>query len=170
MGLALAGVALATPLAARTASSANAGGRVIAGNGVRLVVPSGWRRIQAASAGNITDPVTALVIGTAGVGPRPSQCQIAAYRLPPTGAVVVIVRWKTVASAGGGPWTPGRAPLLKLRSVHRPSFECFSGRGAVADVLLGGHPYQVNVMVGDRASNERVAAALAVARSFALAP
>src|SRR5919199_878409 len=168
MALPFIGVALATPPAASTASSANAGGRIIAASGVRLVVPSGWRRVQAASAGNITDPVTVLVVGTAGVGPRPSQCQIAAYRLPPTGAVVVTVRWKTVASAGGGPWTLGRAPLLKLRSVHRPSFECFSGRGAVADVLLGGHPYQVNVMVGDRASNERVATALAVPRSVPL--
>ena len=169
LGLALVGVVLATPPAASTASSANAGGRIIVAGGVRLVVPSGWRRVRAASAGNIIDPVTVLVVGTAGVLPRSSPCQIAAYRLPPTGAVVVIVRWKSVASAGGGPWRPGRAPLLKLRSVHRPSFECFSGRGAVADVLLGGHPYQVNVMVGDRASNERVAAALAVARSFALA-
>ena len=56
-----------------------------------------------------------------------------------------------------------------LFAVHRPSFECFSGRGAVADVLLGGKPYQVNVMVGDRASKSRVAEALAVARSFDLA-
>ena len=43
------------------------------------------------------------------------------------------------------------------------------GSGAAAQVLLGGHPYQVNVMVGEGAANQRVAVALAVARSFALA-
>ncbi len=79
------------------------------------------------------------------------------------------MRWRSVASAGGGTLAPGRAPLAKLRSVRRPSFECFSGSGAAAQVLLGGHPYQVNVMVGEGAANQRVAVALAVARSFALA-
>jgi hypothetical protein len=83
--------------------------------------------------------------------------------------VVVIVGWKSVLTAGGAPWEPGRAPLKNLLAVHRPSFECFSGRGASADVLLGARPYQVNVMVGDRASKPRVAEALAVARSFDLA-
>jgi hypothetical protein len=83
--------------------------------------------------------------------------------------VVVVVGWKSVATAGGGPWEPGRAPLKNLLAVHRPSFDCFSGRGASADVLLAGKPYQVNVMVGDHASKPRVGEALAVARSFDLA-
>jgi hypothetical protein len=147
---------------------AGTGGRIISAHGVRFVAPSGWQRVPAANAGAVTDPRTLLVAGTAGVRPRTSQCLIAAYRLPPVGAAVVVVRWNSVASAGGGPLPPGRAPLRKLRSVHRPSFECFSGRGAVAVVLLGGRPYQVNVMVGDRASQQRVAEALAVARSFDL--
>jgi len=64
---------------------------------------------------------------------------------------------------------PGRAPLKKLVMVTRPSFECFSGRGAAAQVVLGGKAYQVNVMVGDRASKQRVAEALTVTRSFNLA-
>lgn len=166
--LLLAGLAL-VPLAE---AGARGGGRVIAAQGVRLVVPAGWQRVPPASPGAVTDPRTVLVVGTAGVHPRssqrPAKCQIPAYRIPPTGAVVVIVRWLSVASAGGGPWAPGRAPLRKLRSVQRPSFECFSGRGAVADVLLGGHPYQVNVLVADGASPRRVAAALAVGRSFDL--
>jgi hypothetical protein len=117
----------------------------------------------------VTDPQTLLVVGTAGVRPLASNCEIAAYPLPPAGAVVVVVGWKSVVTAGGAPWKPGRAPLKNLLAVHRPSFECFSGRGAVADVLLAGKPYQVNVMVGDRASKPRVAEALAVARSFDLA-
>jgi hypothetical protein len=143
--------------------------RSISSHGVRLVVPRIWHRIESATGGSVTDPQTLLVVGTAGVRPKTSRCQIAAYRLPPDGAVVVIVGWKSVVTAGGAPWKPGRAPLKNLLAVHRPSFECFSGRGAVADVLLAGKPYQVNVMVGDRASKPRVAEALAVARSFDLA-
>jgi hypothetical protein len=143
--------------------------RSISSQGVRLVVPRIWHRIEPASGGSVTDPQTLLVVGTAGVRPLASNCEIAAYRLPPAGAVVVVVGWKSVVTAGGAPWEPGRAPLKNLLAVHRPSFECYSGRGAVADVLRGGKPYQVNVMVGDRASKPRVAEALAVARSFDLA-
>src|SRR5436309_3465810 len=146
--------------------------RSVSSHGVRLVVPRSWRRIEPASGGSVTDPQTLLVVGTAGVRPLASlasNCEIAKYRLPPAGAVVVVVGWKSVATAGGAPWEPGRAPLKNLLAVHRPSFECLSGRGAVADVLLAGKPYQVNVMVGDRASKPRVAEALAVARSFDLA-
>lgn len=148
--------------------------RSISSHGVRLVVPRSWHRIEPASGGSVTDPQTLLVVGTAGVRPLasnslPSNCEIAVYRLPPAGAVVVVVGWKSVVTAGGAPWEPGRAPLKNLLAVHRPSFECLSGRGAVADVLLAGRPYQVNVMVGDRASKPRVAEALAVARSFDLA-
>lgn len=154
-------------LAVASLALAGSTGRTISSHGVRVVVPPGWQHVQAASDGPVTDPRTVLVVGTTEVRPKPSQCQIAAYRIPPAGAVVVVVGWKT-ATSGGGSLKPGRAPLKKLHGVHRPSFECFAGRGAVAQVALGGKAYQVNVMVGDRASSQRVADALAVARSFDL--
>jgi hypothetical protein len=109
-----------------------------------------------------------LVVGTSGVVPDPRvPCPIAAYRIPPAGAVVVVVRWRTRTS-GGGTMGSGRGPLAGLRSVRRPSFECFSGRGASVSLALGPHAYQVNVLVGDRAPPRAVAAALAVGRSFDL--
>jgi hypothetical protein len=152
-----------------TLAAASSGGRIISAHGVRLVVPLTWQRIEPASAGPVTDPRTLLVVGTAGVRARVSRCQVAAYSIPAAGAVVVVVGWTSVAKAGGkAPKPPGRAPLKKLRAVHRPSFECFSGRGAVAQVLLGGMVYQVNVMAGERVSQHRVAVALTVARSFDL--
>ena len=52
--------------------------------------------------------------------------------------------------------------------MSRPSFECYSGRGAAEQVVLGGKAYQVNVLVGDRASRRLVTQALLVARSFDL--
>lgn len=161
--------ALLVVLAGASCALAAGGSRIISAHGVRFTVPPGWQRVKAASDGPVTDPRTLLVVGTAGVRPRASQCQIAAYRIPPAAAVVVVVGWSSVAAAGGGSPRPGRAPLEKLIAVRRPSFECFSGRGAAADVLLGGKPYQVNVLVGSRASRQRVAQALAVGRSFNLA-
>ena len=163
LALAAAGLS-AVPLA-----GAASGVRVVTGGGVRLALPAAWSRVRAAPSGAVTDPRTLLVVGTAGVRPRSSSCQIAAYRIPAAGAAVVVVGWKSLASSGGGPLPRGRRSLRRLVAVHRPSFECFSGRGAAADVMLGGKPYQVNVLVGDRASRQRVAAALAVARSFDLA-
>jgi len=145
---------------------AGAGGRVVSSHGVQVVVPKGWERVRPADDSPVTDPRTLLVVGTAGVHAKPSQCEIAAYRIPTSGAVVVMVGWKSVATAGGVAAKPGRAPLKKLVAVTRPSAECFAGRGAAADVLIGGKPYQVSVLVGDGATKQRVAQALAVARSF----
>ena len=152
-----------------TSLAVASGGVTISAHGVRVVVPGEWQRIEAASDGPVTDPRTLLVVGTTGVRPRFSLCQIASYRLPPRGAVVVVVGWRNLANSGARGLKPGRAPLKKLVAVHRPSFECFAGRGAVAAVVLDGKAYQVNVMVGDHASRRRVAEALAVARSFDLA-
>src|SRR6266480_5369372 len=117
IALFLTGLVFASP------ALANSSGRIISAHGVRVVVPPAWQRIRAARDGNVVDPRTLLVVGTARVRARPSQCQIAAYRIPSAGAVVVVVGWKSTVTAGGAPWKPGRAPLKKLVSVHRPSFE-----------------------------------------------
>lgn len=160
--------AILTALALSTTASAAGHGRIIAAHGVRLVVSAGWHQVASADDGPVIDPKTLLVVGTSGVHPRASQCQIAAYTIPSDGAVVVVVGWKT-ATSGGGHLKPGRAPLAALRSVRRPSFECFNGRGAAAQVALGGRAYQINVMVGDGATTRDIADALAVVRSFNLA-
>lgn len=148
--------------------TAGAGGRrIVASHGIEVTVPTGWQRVTPAGDGPVTDPRTLLVVGTSGVRPSPTQCQIAAYRVPARAAVVVIVGWRT-ATSGGGNMKPGQWPLKALTAVRRPSFECFSGRGAAASLALGGKAYQVNVMVGDSASKQRIAEALAVSRSFRL--
>jgi hypothetical protein len=160
--------AIALLVAAGLAPAAVAGGdRTIVGRGVQVVAPAGWTRVASAGDGSVIDPRTVLVVGTAGVRPRPSGCQIAGYRVQPAGAVVVSVRWRTVSSAGGRP-PRGRAPLRRL-AVRRPSFECFQGLGGAAQLVLGSHAYQVNVMVGDRAPAQVVREALSVARSFDIA-
>jgi hypothetical protein len=63
-------------------------GDVISANGVQVWAPAGWHRVASAGDGPVTDPRTLVVVGTAGVRPYLTQCQIAAYRIPPAGAVV----------------------------------------------------------------------------------
>ena len=71
---------------------------VIARNGVTLHAAQTWNLIAPGDAG-IVDPTTVLVAGSPGARPLPNaRCQIAAYRVPPTGAVVVVVRWRTITS------------------------------------------------------------------------
>ena len=143
------------------------GARLVGSHGVRLTVPDGWSQVVPTPSA-IVDALTVLVVGTLGVrDDLTSSCQVAAYRVPARGAVVVVVAWRT-ATSGGGHLPPGRARLRKLRAVSRPSFECYSGRGAAEQVVLGGKAYQVNVLVGDRASRRLVTQALVVARSFDL--
>jgi hypothetical protein len=154
-------------LGTRAAASNEGREVVVARDGVKLETPRSWGLVEQGDAG-IVDPTTVLVAGSPGVKPLANaRCQIAAYGVPATGAVVVVVRWRTVTS-GAGRQPVGRAPLKALTRVTRPSFECFAGRGAAAQLSLGGHAYQVNVMVGDRATPGGIQRALAVARSFGL--
>jgi hypothetical protein len=139
-------------------------GGVVSANGVQVWAPAGWHRVASAGDGPIDNPRTVLVAGTSGVRARLTVCQIAAYRIPPEGAVVVVVGWKPAKGISAR----GRTALATLTSVRRPSFECFEGRGASAQVELRGRVYQVNVLVGDRASKQRIGEALDVARSFDL--
>ena len=152
-----------------SAASAASPSRVVKAHGIRLTVPGGWTRVTPASAGAVVDPKTLLVVGTRGVAPKPSVCQIAAYRIPAAGAVVVVVGWTSLRASGASATGQGRAPLAQLVRVRRPSFECFGGRGAAAGLVLRGRAYQVNVLVGARATRSVVEQALAVGRSFDLA-
>ncbi len=144
------------------ASGASAG--VIAVGGVQVTVPGGWISVKPAPDPSIQQASPLLVVGTTGAAPRKPRCPVAAYTVPPRGAVVVILRW----SKSEGSKDTGRGPLTKLVGVKPAPFQCFAGRGAYAAVALGGRLYQVNVMVGDKASSAQIAQALAVARSFDL--
>jgi hypothetical protein len=156
----LAWVAVVAALAVvATASAAN--WVVLRVGSVSVKAPTGWEVVPAADGGALADPRTVLVVGTEGSAARHSECQVAAYRVPADGAVVVALRW-----AGKAPeWLPAEDGLVDLR-LRREYFACFDGRGASAQIALKGRAYQVNLMVGDRATPRTVANALAVARSF----
>ena len=103
-----------------------------------------------------------LVIGSDGVRAVDSDCMVSTYRVPSDGAVVVVIGWREPTGVSSF------LPLSGLK-LRRGTFQCFADRGAVAQVNRRGLDYQVNVMVGDRASQETIDAALDAARSIAAA-
>jgi len=159
-GVALLAASVAVFALASVASAAL--GDVARGSGVELELPVGWEKVTPLRAATVGDPHTLLVIGTDGVRAVASDCLVSSYRVPANGAVVVVIGWRDSVGTGFLPLSG-----MKLR---RGTFSCFSGRGAVAQVTRRGRDYQLNVMVGDRASAETAEAALEAARSFALAP
>jgi hypothetical protein len=64
----------------------------VAAHGISVALPKDFHIVHPASPGAVTDPQTLLVVGTRGVHPMSSQCQIASYHGPARGAVVVIIR------------------------------------------------------------------------------
>jgi hypothetical protein len=159
-------VALLAACAAALALASVAMGAMVGtarGGGVELELPGGWEKVAPARGTTLGDPATLLVIGTDGVRAVESDCQVSSYRVPSNGAVVVVIGWRDAVG------NSGFLPLSGLK-LRRGTFECFAGRGAVAQVTRRNRDFQINVMVGDRASAETVEDALAAARSFALVP
>ena len=144
------------------AASTAATGDSARGGGVEIDLPDGWSRVQPAPQSPTDDPRTVLVIGTDGVRAVDSDCMVSTYRVPSDGAVVVVIGWRELTGVSSF------LPLSGLK-LRRGTFQCFPDRGAVAQVNRRGLDYQVNVMVGDRASQETIDAALDAARSIAAA-
>jgi hypothetical protein len=155
-------LAAATAVVALTATAVAAAADDIArgAGGAQLTLPTGWSKVIPAS-DTRSDPRTLLVIGTDGAKPIESDCQVSSYRVPADGAVVVVIGWRD--SVGGSSYLP-----LSGMKLRRGTFDCFPGRGAVGRVTRRDRDFQVNVLVGDRASDATIDAALDAARSLAV--
>jgi hypothetical protein len=159
--LALSIVAVAVAVVASGAVAAAAGEFARSG-GVQLALPNGWSKVAPARDTRPDGPRTLLVIGSDGVKAVDSECQVSSYRIPADGAAVVVIGWRD--SIGGS-----FMPLSSLR-LRRGTFDCFAGRGGVGRITLRDRDFQVNVLVGDRASSATIDAALDAARSLGVAP
>jgi hypothetical protein len=108
---------------AATSASDPPGRIAFSSAGVRVVIPTAWRTVEPTSDRPVTDPRTLLVVGTDGVRAKRSQCQIAAYRVPARGAVVVVVGWapgEWPGRQGRGVGTPHAREEAIVRVLHRP--------------------------------------------------
>jgi hypothetical protein len=156
-------VLLAIGLAAALVASATAAvGDAARGGGVQLTLPDGWAKVVSRDT-RVDDPRTLLVVGTDGVKAVDSNCQVSAYRVPADGAVVVVIGWRD---------SVGETNILPISTMklRRGTFDCFAGRGAVGRVTRRDRDFQLNVMVGDRASAATIDAAFDAVKSFTLAP
>lgn len=154
---------LALGLAAVVAGTASAmTGEVARAGGVQVTLPDGWSKVVSRDT-RADDPRTLLVIGTDGVKAIDSDCQVSSYRVPPDGAAVVVIGWRD--SIGGTSLLP-----LSAMKLRRGTFDCFAGRGAVGRLTRRDRDFQVNVMVGDRASTATIDAAFDAVKSFGLVP
>ena len=162
-GRALAVAIAATAVAAFPVSGVGAEtGEQARGGGVQLTLPSGWSKVARARETRLDDPRTLLVVGTDGVRAVETDCLVASYRVPTDGAVVVVIGWRD--SVGSS-----LLPLSAMR-LRRGTFGCFTGRGGVGRLTLRDRDFQVNVMVGDRASAETIGAAIDAAHSLSVVP
>ena len=148
--------------AALVASAAGAVGDAARGGGVQLTLPDGWAKVVSRDT-RVDDPRTLLVIGTDGAKAVDSDCQVSAYRVPVDGAVVVVIGWRD---------SIGETNILPISTMklRRGTFDCYAGRGAVGRVTRRDRDFQLNVMVGDRASAATIDAAFDAVKSFTLAP
>ncbi len=163
-GIFLVGLATAATVAVTLVATATGAlsAEIARGGGIELTLPAGWAKVLPAKQTPSAEPQTLLVIGSDGVRAVDTDCQVSSYRVPSDGAVVVVIGWRD--SIGREGFLPLHA--MKLR---RGTFECFTGRGGVAQLTRRNRDFQVNVMVGDRAEPGTIADALEAARSFALA-
>ena len=154
---------LALGLSAVVAGTASAmTGEVARAGGVQVTLPDGWSKVVSRDT-RADDPRTLLVIGTDGVKAIDSDCQVSSYRVPSDGAAVVVIGWQD--SIGGTSLLP-----LSAMKLRRGTFDCFAGRGAVGRLTRRDRDFQVNVMVGDRASTATIDAAFDAVKSFGLVP
>ena len=131
--------------------------------GVELTLPSGWEKVRACPDAGTADPRTLLVIGTR--GRAPGRERLPRVLVPrPVGR-----RGRRRHRLARLVRRVGIQPLSALK-LRRGTFECFAGRGAFAQVTRRSRDFQVNVMVGDRATAETIEDALAAARSFDVVP
>jgi hypothetical protein len=148
--------------AALVAGASAAAGDVARAGGVQLTLPDGWSKVATRDT-RVDDPRTLLVIGTDGVKAVDSDCQVSSYRVPADGAVVVVIGWRD--SIGGSTLLP-----LTGMKLRRGTFDCFAGRGAVGRLTRRDRDFQLNVLVGDRASAATIDAAFEAVKSFGVAP
>jgi hypothetical protein len=154
---------LVAGLAAVVAATASAvTGDVARSGGVQLTLPDGWSKVASRDT-RVDDPRTLLVIGTDGVKAIDTDCQVSSYRVPADGAAVVVIGWRD--SIGGTSLLP-----LSAMKLRRGTFDCFAGRGAVGRLTRRDRDFQLNVMVGDRASAATIDAAFDAVKSFGVVP
>jgi hypothetical protein len=153
---AIAGVALAVAAPPRAGSG-----------GVTVALPPGWRS-TVPDQGNITQPLTRIVVSSGPIAPRLTgtcHVQVSDYAFPAAAVAIVVVEWtKPIGGMkiGTGPTRPRHFTATNLSIHPAPSIECFHGPAGAAEWAERGHSLAAYVLLGRRAPAVLAAKARAV--------
>lgn len=122
--------------------------------GVTVELPRGWHTTTP-NDGNVTDPVTRLVIASGPIRPEPRGCQVSDYSFPRDAVALIVVEWVDPTVAGGRPRpTPGRFTRAELPLRTPPAIECFEGPGGSEQFVDRARHFGAYVLLGPDARAE----------------
>jgi hypothetical protein len=138
--------------------------------GVTVLLPSRWHT-TVPDDGNVTDPVTRIVVASAPIRPEPRGCHVSDYDFPADAVALVVVEWLDPSVAGGTPPPrPGRFTRAELPLHAAPAIECFDGPGGSAQFVDRGRIFGAYVLLGPDAPDELADAARGVLDSLRVQP
>ena len=120
--------------------------------GVTVELPAGWHATKG-NDGNITDPLTRIVVSSGPIDAGSSECQsqITNYSFTDYAVVLVFVEWWGPARSG----SPGPRPSDFTEAnlpVKRSALECYAGMGGAAFFEDQGRDFGAYLYLGERAS------------------
>lgn len=117
--------------------------------GVTVGLPAGWSTAPPQD-GNVTDPVTRLVVSSAPLGIGTTPCQIGGYGMADDAVTLVVVEW----AGDPGPRLPPRPARFTsswLPVQPPPALECFDGPGGSVQFVQRGRSFGAYLLLGERA-------------------
>jgi hypothetical protein len=147
---------LATVLLAGCAAGTAAPAPRVGSAGVTVELPSGWHAIRGYD-GNVTDPLTRVVVSSSPIGPGDSACQTSAYAFADDAIVLVLVEWWGPALTPGTKNPPRPAHFTpESLGIRRGIHECYPGRGGAVFFEDAGRTFGAYVFLGDGAPESLV--------------
>jgi hypothetical protein len=119
----------------------------VGADGIQLRVPAGWFE-SSTSASAVSDPVIRLVVSSAPIRPRDSDCQTSSFTLAEGAVSIVVVEWvKLNARLRVRPQRFDEDVLPLRRGTH----ECFDGPAGVVQFIDSGRALGAYVFLGEEA-------------------
>ena len=152
--------ALETATPPQAAASARVGS---AGATVELI--EGWHTTTW-SDGNVIDPLTRVVVGSAPIRTKDTACQVAQYDFAADGVALVVLEWREFMSTL--PERPSHFTSRELPVQPPPAIECFDGSGGSAQFIDHGRTFGAYLLVGPQAPARLVDEARSVLDTLAV--
>jgi hypothetical protein len=121
--------------------------------GITVELPSGWHT-TIPDDGNVTNPVTRLVVASGSIHREPRGCQVSDYSFPSDAVELVVVERRDPRVEGRGAPRPPRFTADDLPLRPPPAIECFDGPGGSAQFIERGRTFGAYILLGPDARAE----------------